>query len=56
MANFIFDALKEIKEKEERKPPMRIYLDKGEIKEEKLKDSAGSLYNPVKEIHDYLFS
>ena len=57
VSNMLFDALKEIKEKE-RKKPMRIYLDEktGQIKEEPLLDSAGSyLYNPAKEIHDSIF-
>jgi hypothetical protein len=63
MANLLFDALKEIKEKEERKKPKVIYLDEkdGKVKEKplSLKDSAGSyIYkrNPVKEIHDAIFS
>lgn len=55
MANLLFDALKEIKEKS----PKVIYLDEktGEIKEKPLKDSAGSLLykNPIKEIHDSIF-
>ena len=59
--NFIFDAMKEFA-KNERKPPMRIYKDEKtrEIKEELLKtDSAGSRFtrrNPLKDIHDFIFS
>jgi hypothetical protein len=54
--NLLFDALKEIKEKS----PKRIYLDEktGEVKEEPLKDSAGSIIlykNPAKEIHQSIF-
>ena len=55
--NVLFDALKEIKEKEEKKPKV-IYLDEkdGTIKEKPLLDSAGSfVYNPAKEIHDSIF-
>jgi hypothetical protein len=59
--NLLFDALKEIKEQEEKKPKV-IYLDEkdGKIKEKPLLDSAGSkrkpsLRNPIKEIHDSIF-